>query len=68
MQTSAVMGSVSQSFEINEHITLERGLAITDKTSLNCANLIKEHNPFNNDIIVFNPNKVSTSMNKDILD
>jgi hypothetical protein len=67
-QTDAIMGSVNQSFEISEHITLERGLAIIDKTSLNCANLIKEYNASNNGITTFNLNKVSTLVNKDILD
>jgi hypothetical protein len=61
------MGSVDQSCEIIKHITLERGLAIIHKTSLDCANLIKECSVFNNGITVFNPSKVSTSMNKDIL-
>jgi len=69
------MGSVDQSFEISEHITLKSGLAITkhaihipfidrheitDKKSLNCANLIKECTPSNNGITAFNHNEVST--------
>jgi hypothetical protein len=38
------------------------------KSSLNCANLIKECTTFNIYITTFKPNKVSTSINKDKLD
>jgi hypothetical protein len=38
------------------------------KSSLNCANLIKECTTFNIYITTFKPNKVSTSISKDKLD